>query len=1340
MKKADICFYGKDYVYRINVDANVSDSYWLYQKIQGKLQPIIELKYDENGWSWHGSKQCCDAQQHTEGKIEIYGLYLFYGNEPWCLLFQKLEEKKPYKIYILSDDEITIGRDNQCNIQYCKEYVSNIHAKIYKQDRWILEDNSSKNGSYVNQNRADKHILSIGDCIHIMGLEIIFLEPFILIPMLTNISISYLDEYKILQNNYQAIDVGNIHKEVVYFPKMIEDGIKIKKPQIYKSTNDYPLWLTIGPSCTMGIISMMMGLGMVIQGIVSKQLIWQNISSVLMMQGMSLSMIFWPLLNRKYEKKQIEKKQQMYYLTYKAYCEKKQNEINGYIKNIEDDICKKIDYWTNDKKGYWFIDSKDMYFGQFLLGNGDIKINIPIQTDIQESEQAEEEEFGLFNDLYEQRIKNIYTGIFFDLKKSKHIGIYGEKSIYMVFYILLQLCKTHDPNKLKIILMSRIEYLKQYPISLLSHLFFNGQRCLFTDVNQLSYLDLLLKSMEKNKVSCILIFMYPKIQKVFSIDFILQKYPFLHIIQQEFEKEDLYSIYSDYINVQQQDLFTLETDEVKQQVQLYPFKKKYMQTVFLKLSKQSHEDFMKKTYDFLDLYECGNIEMLDISKRWKEHKSYGTLNTLIGIDEYGEKLYLDAHETKHGPHGIVAGMTGSGKSEFLISYILSLCINYSCEEITFILIDYKGGGMADALSKLPHVAYVLTNLDQNCMQRFCDALQAEVINRQKRFKKVMNMYHMTNMDIDLYHELSIEKKVLVPIPHLFIIADEFAELKTQHPEFMQQVKQAARIGRSLGIHLILATQKPSGCIDDEIWSNARFHICLKVQDRSDSVDMLKKEDACFLQKSGDFYLQVGNDELFRKGYAPYTQTPYIPYDMYELKQEKEVIGYDNFMHQIYKECFFKKDVQRNSQLSEICTYVQQLSKLQKYKVPFFIQPALSFHEQTVFNESLQPCLGKMEESKNRIQVPFYLFKENFQSMLLLGKQNSGKCLFIKQWLYELIRLSNIQKQWIIILDGSDNKFIEFENLSIITIIKKDEKEKIESFIYQFKNHILKEEIKFCIRMIIYDYSIWKEIYEDFDECLCSWILQSKNRNIQYCITNTTFDGITYRMLSYFEDKYCFQLQNQTDYQQMFQHIEIFPSLKKGNGVMERNHHIYNFQILPYTKDNKCKILNKVQNNNPIFEIPLLPKIIYPKFQNKKLYIGINVITKEHCWISLPAIVFVIRAFQIDNQYKQYLSIYQEKFRDEIKIMDDISLIDDCKTCVCFLNLRGLVDLSMHSSYMEWLYTANFVWIGKGLSEAASLLRLPMEFMNKELDECEAIWYRKGECVCVKLLEMSGDGT
>ncbi len=110
-----------------------------------------------------------------------------------------------------------------------------------------------------------------------------------------------------------------------------------------------------------------------------------------------------------------------------------------------------------------------------------------------------------------------------------------------------------------------------------------------------------------------------------------------------------------------------------------------------------------------------------------------------------------------------------------------------------------------------------------------------------------------------------EGVVKEPMAHLFIISDEFAELKTQQPDFMNELVSTARIGRSLGVHLILATQKPAGVVNDQIWSNSKFKVCLKVQDRSDSMEMLKRPEAASIKETGRFYLQVGYNDLFDIG-------------------------------------------------------------------------------------------------------------------------------------------------------------------------------------------------------------------------------------------------------------------------------------------------------------------------------------------------------------------------------------------------------------------------------------------------------------------------------------------
>ena len=133
-------------------------------------------------------------------------------------------------------------------------------------------------------------------------------------------------------------------------------------------------------------------------------------------------------------------------------------------------------------------------------------------------------------------------------------------------------------------------------------------------------------------------------------------------------------------------------------------------------------------------------------------------------------------------------------------------------------------------------------------------------SENKRRQQVFNEHGVNN--INLYTTLYKNGEASQPIPHLFIIIDEFAELKREEGDFMKQLISVAQVGRSLGVHLILATQKPGGTVDDSIWSNSKFRLCLRVQDRQDSNEMLHRPDAAYLTQAGRCYLQVGNDELF----------------------------------------------------------------------------------------------------------------------------------------------------------------------------------------------------------------------------------------------------------------------------------------------------------------------------------------------------------------------------------------------------------------------------------------------------------------------------------------------
>lgn len=312
----------------------------------------------------------------------------------------------------------------------------------------------------------------------------------------------------------------------------------------------------------------------------------------------------------------------------------------------------------------------------------------------------------------------------------------------------------------------------------------------------------------------------------------------------------------------------------------------------VRLDVAAERSAMPTSVGFLEMFHVGNVTHLNIAQRWAENDASRSLATPLGFDELHEHAMLNLHENIHGPHGLIAGTTGSGKSEFIITYILSMCVNYAPDEAAFVLIDYKGGGLAGAFENeryhLPHLAGTITNLDGGAIQRSLVSIQSELKRRQDMFNKARDITGESTIDIYKYISYYRQGILTEPLPHLFVIADEFAELKQQEPEFMDELVSAARIGRSLGVHLILATQRPTGVVNDQIQANSKFKICLKVADAGDSKEMIRRADAAEIKRPGQYYMLVGYNESFGGGQAAYAGAKYVEKERFEAKTDNAV--------------------------------------------------------------------------------------------------------------------------------------------------------------------------------------------------------------------------------------------------------------------------------------------------------------------------------------------------------------------------------------------------------------------------------------------------------------------
>ena len=271
---------------------------------------------------------------------------------------------------------------------------------------------------------------------------------------------------------------------------------------------------------------------------------------------------------------------------------------------------------------------------------------------------------------------------------------------------------------------------------------------------------------------------------------------------------------------------------------------------------------------FLEMMGVTCKEELNILDNWKKSRTYQTLQAMIGWKMGGQPCYLNIHEKFHGPHGLLAGTTGSGKSETLQTYLLSLAINYSPKDVGIFLIDYKGASMANLFSRLPHVLGAISNLSGNQIRRALVSINSERERRERIFSE-FGVNH-----IDAYTKLVKSGEARQPVPHLFIVIDEFAQLKNNQKDFMKELITVAQVGRSLGIHLILACQKPFGTVDEDIQANTRFRLCLRVADKRDSQEVLGRPDAAYLTQAGRCYMQVGNDELYELFQSGWSGAPY----------------------------------------------------------------------------------------------------------------------------------------------------------------------------------------------------------------------------------------------------------------------------------------------------------------------------------------------------------------------------------------------------------------------------------------------------------------------------------
>ena len=1070
-----------------------------------------------------------------------------------------------------------------------------------------------------------------------------------------------------------------------------EKEINIQLPPEKKEGDKTPALLQIGGTVMMGMASGITGIIAIFNVIGGRANVISAISEITICISMLLGCMLFPILLDRYQKSVNKKKEKERQEKYGAYLDKKEEEIKNIMEKEKQilfennsDIKELQQALIHRTNKIWSREIKDDDFLSMRLGLGNQKSNLKITSGL--------EEFSLEDDNLRDRIEKIVNKkliienipITVSLIKDKILPViisndYPKKQQF-IDGLILQLISYYSGFDLKIVVITtednkkKWEYLKYLPHCISedqeNHFFATTEEEIKQTMNYLEKIR-----SERSKGDNPIDNDEPKTIKdekpeekyknfeqyylLITDNFIsTKKYEFIdHIVSEDYNygfsilmfeetMQNLPSSCEHFVALTDTNggIFSKDLSEDNQRLFNPEFQednnnKEYSEILAnIPIMGSSMANVLPTSLSFLEMYKVGKIEQLNIANRWMNNNPTLSLQAPLGVHPDGKLFELDLHEKAHGPHGLVAGATGSGKSEFIITYILSMAVNYHPYEVQFVLIDYKGGGLAGAFEnketglKLPHLAGTITNLDTAEMNRTLVSIKSELQRRQKKFNEARDALNESTVDIYKYQRYYREGKVKEPISHLFIISDEFAELKSQQPEFMDELVSTARIGRSLGVHLILATQKPAGVVDDQIWSNSRFKVCLKVQTSEDSLELLKRPEAASIKETGRFYLQVGFDEIFEIGQSAWCGAKYNPTERILKSYNDDIIFIDNNGNTIKKindKVKEENQVDNGEQLTNIVKMLYKISERNNIKSTSLWLPSLNpvtyiadlikKYDFKSTSYDLNILIGEYDDPEHQFQDKLTINLTNCGNVLIYGNAGSGKENLLTTLIYTSCIMHTTDEVNFYILDFGAEVLSAFNNMpqvgDIATVIDKD---KIRNHFISIEREINKRKELFkeyngsyeqflkqsnqklpLIVTVINNFESFAENYGELDEILTHQLRDCAKYGIIFVTTAVATNAIRQSVAQLYNTKLVTQLPDKFDYSYILEaKNNLIPAKHFGRGLIKLDTGTFEFQTsYIYAKDKINDAIKETANKlnatnmKKAQKIPNIPKTV-----------------------------------------------------------------------------------------------------------------------------------------------------
>lgn len=647
------------------------------------------------------------------------------------------------------------------------------------------------------------------------------------------------------------------------------------------------------------------------------------------------------------------------------------------------------------------------------------------------------------------------------------------------------------------------------------------------------------------------------------------------------------------------------------------------------------EEGLAESVSFFSVLGIRKTGDLDLENLWACSDVCRSMEAPLGMK--GKKtVSLDIHEKAHGPHGLVAGTTGSGKSELLQTYVLSMAVRYHPYEVGFLIIDFKGGGMARQLEDLPHLMGTITNIDGRQISRSLQSIRAELLKRQSLFA-VAGVNH-----IDEYIRKYKAEQAEVPLPHLIIIVDEFAELKAGYPEFMKELISAARIGRSLGVHLILATQKPSGQVNEQIWSNSRFRICLKVQSAEDSREMLRSPLAAEIREPGRAYLQVGSNEVFELFQSAYCgEKENEPGGLRGKGYVLQSVSLEGQREVVYERKPERTDVPSRTQLEAVTAHISGYCRERRIRklLPVVVPPleeVVPFPEETErrpgSGTAAEIALADDPDHQRMFRAVIDFAREN---LIVIGASRSGKTNLLQTVIRGLCMTYSPAEVCIYILDFGSMALTRFAELPHVGGVATGlEEEKFRNLFRMLHEEIRGRKQKLSaagvtslgayreagntdlpqIVLMVDNYTAVRELYLTEEDVLLPVCRDGLPLGISVILCSQQTSGLSYRYLACFAGRIALHCNEAAEYTALLSRCRSYPDNIPGRGMMESDREVYEIQtFLSFSEEKEEREAGSIRAFTAALrekyagisapEIPLIPDVVTEAYLREKYGTG-----------------------------------------------------------------------------------------------------------------------------------------